>query len=133
MTGSTLRLAERRALWAVVIAVGLVALGDGHGQGGVKAWPLLACLGMWLAALGFGMMASALRAEGRPYAPVLALAGAATLIALWSSIAQLIAWWSAGEALFFGIGLAAALLALAALARAARAFAIGHGLRLPGT
>lgn len=122
-----------RALWAVVAAVALVALADGHGHGGIEAWGLFGCLSLWLAALGLWMIAMGLRMAGQPFAPVLALSGAATLMGLWASTAQLIAWWSAGEALFFGLGLMAALLALGALGRAAFALAAGYGLRLPGT
>lgn len=122
-----------RSLWLVVAAVALVALSDGHGRGGVEAWRLFACFSLWLAALGFGMMAIALRADGRAFAPALALAGAAALVALWASIAQLIAWWTAGDAAYFGMGLAGALLALVACGRAGQALTAEFGLRLPGT
>lgn len=121
-----------RSLWAVIAAVALVALADGQGRGGIEAWALLAVLGLWLAALGFWMIGMALRAAAQPFAPVLALAAAAALIGLWSSLAQLIAWWSAGQMLYFGIGLIAACLSAAALVRAALALAVEYGLRLPG-
>lgn len=122
-----------RSLWAVIAAVAVLALADGHGLGGVEAWPLFAPLNLWLAALVLWLVAMALRAGELPFAPVLALAGAASLIGLWASAAQLIAWWSAGETLFFVAGLLATLVSAGAIGRSALALAADYGLRLPGT
>lgn len=122
-----------RSLWAVIAAVAILAFADGQGLGGIEAWALFAPLNLWLAALGLWLVAMGLRAAAQPFLPVLVLAGGATLLGTWASVAQLIAWWSAGEALFFVVGLLAMVLALAALGRSGLGLAGDHGYRLPGT
>jgi hypothetical protein len=117
----------------VILAVATLAFADGHGLGGFEAWALFAPLNVWLAALVLWLVAMSLRGAALPFLPIIALAAAATLIAIWASVAQLIAWWSGGETLLFAAGLLAALLSLAGLGRSVRVIAADYGVRLPGT
>lgn len=125
--------AGTRSLWALIAVVAILAFADGQGLGGIEAWTLFAPLSLWLAALGLWLVAMGLRAAAQPFLPILALAGGATLLGTWASVAQLIAWWSAGEVMFFGAGLSAMTVTLAALGRSALALAGDYGFRLPGT
>lgn len=107
--------AERKRLWAIVVAGGALALDDGRGLGGLAAWPILALLGLWIAAGGFALIAAALRVGGRPAGLFIVLAGAAAAVAVWCAIAQLLSWWETGTWPAFAIGAAALVAGCAAL------------------
>ncbi|MBI3899697.1 MAG: hypothetical protein HY308_15585 [Gammaproteobacteria bacterium] len=79
-------------LWWIIGLAGLLALADGHGLGGLSAWPLLALASLWLAAFGFALIALGLRAAERSYTLLTALALMVAALAAWSTIAQLLAW-----------------------------------------
>lgn len=111
---------ERTRLWLIVLAGGLLALYDGRGLGGLVAWPLLALLSLWLAAAGFALMALALRAAARNALLAETLGIVVGLIALWSSLIQLWAWWETGAWIEFVVGLSVLLLAFSILREVAR-------------
>lgn len=99
--------AIRTRLWWIVVAGGLLALDDGRGLGGLAAWPVLALLGLWIAAGGFALIAAALHTNDRPAILFAALAATGTAVAVWASIAQLQSWWDAGAWPAFAAGAAA--------------------------
>ncbi len=101
---------ERTRLWLIVVAAGVAALHDGRGLGGLAAWPVLALISLWLAALGFALTALALRARERPAALLAVLAGAVGVIALWCSAAQLWVAWQEGAWVALAANLALLLL-----------------------
>ncbi|HEY8554913.1 MAG TPA: carbon starvation CstA family protein [Burkholderiales bacterium] len=85
---------ERRMLWLALGVVAGIALHDGSGLGGVRAWPALAMVSLWAAALGFAMMGVALRALERPAAPLAVFAGATAAVAAWTTVALAVWAWS---------------------------------------
>ncbi len=98
----------------------MLALYDGRGLGGLVAWPFLALLSLWLAAAGFALMALALRAAARNALLAETLGIVVGLIALWSSLTQLWAWWETGAWIEFVAGLTVLLLAFSILREVAR-------------
>jgi carbon starvation protein len=119
---STRRDGVRTRLWLVVAGGALVALHDGHGLGGLAAWPLLAAASLWLAAAGLTLIAFALHRAHRAPAPVAVLAAAVGLIAAWSTAAQLWSWWLTGAWIDLGVGAVIAVLAALLLGDAVAAW-----------
>jgi carbon starvation protein len=95
------RNAEKMSLWTIVGCIA-IALYGGSGLGGIEAWPLLALASLWLAALGLAVMARALQLGQRSPLLLLVLAGSLAGISLWSSVAQMQAWLTAGAWGIFG-------------------------------
>ena len=110
---------RRVRLWLVVLGGAALALHDGHGLGGVTAWPLLAVASLWFAAAGFALMALALRGARQPAPVPLALAAIVAAMALWSTVVQLWDWWRAENWLAFFVGAVIAILAASLLCEAA--------------
>jgi len=102
---------RRIRLWTAVLAGAAVALHDGSGLGGLKIWPLLALTSIWIAAIGFAMIALALQRAHQPAQVPTALAAVVAAIALWSAGAQLWRWWESESWAFFVGGALATLLA----------------------
>lgn len=95
---------ERARLWAIVVVTGLLAISDGRGLGGLNAWSLFGIISLWLAAGGFALIALALRALGRSTFIFTALGALIAVIAVWSTGAQLWAWWQASAWISFVLG-----------------------------
>jgi len=87
---------ERRALWLALGVAAGIALHDGTGLGGVRAWPALATVSLWAAALGFALMGLALRALDRPAVPLAIFAGVAAAVATWTTLALVVLAWREG-------------------------------------
>jgi carbon starvation protein len=103
---------RRMRLWLVVLSGAVLALHDGHGLGGVKAWPLLAVASLWFAAAGFALMARALQRAQQPTLIPVALGGAVAVLAVWSTVVQLWAWWQGGTWMALAAGAVVAVLAV---------------------
>ncbi|MFQ5935066.1 MAG: carbon starvation protein A [Acidiferrobacterales bacterium] len=103
---------ERMALLASVGLVAVLALSDGHGQGGLALWPLFGFWNQILAAAGLALITLALYRLQRPVLYVTTPMTILLVLAAWALLWQLLRWWLSANWLLFVIGTALLIIAI---------------------